>query len=107
MNHQRILKIASALALILAFLVVGACLAFMPSPQEDGYEFVGTWGEKGSGPGAFHDPTGIVAHGKQVFVADARNARIQVFDLTGAYQFQLGTRGKESGQLERPKKMTI
>jgi len=106
-NHQRIFKITSAFGLILAFLVVGACLAFMPSPQEEGYKFVATWGEKGSGPGAFHDPTGIVAHGNQVFVADARNARIQVFDFTGAYQFQFGTQGKQPGQLERPMNLTI
>ncbi len=107
MKRQRIFKITTALALILVFWVVGACLAFMPFPQEDGYKFIATWGEKGSGPGEFHDPTGIVAHGKRVFVADARNARIQVFDFIGAYQFQFVTGGKQSGQLERPMNLTI
>lgn len=107
MNRQRIFKIISSLALILTFLVVGACFAFIPSPQEEGYKFVATWGEKGNGPGAFHDPTGIVAHGNHVFVADARNARIQVFDFTGSYQFQFGTKGKQPGQLERPMNLTI
>ena len=107
MKRQRISKITSAFGLGFAVLLVGAYIAFVPFPQEEGYEFVAAWGKKGSGPGEFHDPTGIIAHGNQVFVADARNARIQVFDFSGIYQFQFGTRGKQSGQLERPMNLTI
>jgi len=106
-NHPRIFKITSAFAMGLAILLVGAWFAFVPFSQEEGYEFVMAWGKNGSGPGEFHDPTGIIAHGDLVFVADARNARIQVFDFSGIYQFQFGTRGKESGRLERPMNLTI
>lgn len=107
MTRQRIFKMTSAFVLGLAILLVGAWLVFVPFPQEEGYEFVAAWGKKGSGPGEFHDPTGIIAHGDHVFVADARNARIQVFDFAGIYQFQFGTQGKQSGQLERPMNLTI
>lgn len=39
-----------------------------------------TIGEHGDGPGQFDEPTGIAVRGDQVYVADARNGRIQVFD---------------------------
>lgn len=46
-----------------------------------------TWisiGEKGKSPGQFHYPTDVhLAHDK-IYVADAYNNRVQVFDLSGA-----------------------
>ena len=47
-------------------------------------EFV-EWGKKGPGEGEFFEPTGIDVGGDRVFVADARNDRIQVFDLNGQF----------------------
>ena len=43
------------------------------------------WGQKGTGEGEFTDPTGLDVEGDRVFVADAGNSRIQVFDLDGKF----------------------
>jgi tripartite motif-containing protein 71 len=40
-------------------------------------------GVRGSGPGQFNSPVGIVTDGVNVYVADAGNKRIQKFDLDG------------------------
>jgi len=43
------------------------------------------WGQKGTNEGEFSDPTGLDVAGDRVFVADAGNSRIQVFDLDGKF----------------------
>jgi DNA-binding beta-propeller fold protein YncE len=43
------------------------------------------WGQKGMGEGEFNDPTGLAVGGDRVFVTDAGNNRIQVFDLDGKF----------------------
>ncbi len=43
------------------------------------------WGGKGSEPGQFKEPNGIVVGDGGVFVADAGNQRIQVFSLEGKF----------------------
>ena len=49
-----------------------------------------SWGSPGDAPGEFHEPIGIaVAHDK-VFVSDAGNNRIQVFDKTGGFLHRFG-----------------
>lgn len=95
----RVLGGTAAATLIAA--IIG-WIAFVPSPKEPGYVFVTAWGEMGSGPGQFRDPTGIAVAGDEVFVADARNSRIQVFDLDGNFKRAFGSPGKELGQLGRP-----
>ena len=82
-------------------------LAFVPSAKEPAYEFVKAWGEKGSGPGQFHDPTGIAVAGVEVFVADSRNGRIQVFDMDGNFKRRFGKLGEGPGELGRPMNLTI
>ncbi len=92
--------VVSALALI-------TWLVWIPSPTEPAYEYVMAWGKPGAGPGQFNDPTGIVIHGNEVFVSDARNGRIQVFDLDGHYLRQIGEKGDGPGQLGRPMNLDI
>jgi DNA-binding beta-propeller fold protein YncE len=87
--------------------VVAGSVAFFPSAKEPGYEFVGAWGEKGSGLGEFDDPTGIAVAEGEVFVADARNGRIQVFDLEGNFRRVFGAPGNDPGQLARPMNLTV
>lgn len=50
----------------------------------DGENFA-EWGQKGENEGEFADPTGLDVAGAGVFVADAGNSRIQVFDLDGKF----------------------
>jgi streptogramin lyase len=51
--------------------------------DKDG-NWLGSWGEPGSGPGQFNTPHAIVAdHQNRIYVADRGNGRIQVFDTAG------------------------
>jgi tripartite motif-containing protein 71 len=43
------------------------------------------WGTGGSNQGEFNEATGIAIGGDLVYVADAGNMRMQVFDLNGAF----------------------
>lgn len=81
--------------------------AFVPPLQEPAYVFVSAWGEKGTGPGQFQDPTGIAVNDGEVFVSDARGGRVQVFDLGGRYLRQIGKPGKGIGELARPMNLAI
>ncbi len=103
-------RMLNAVAKVLGFLVAGLAVlalagyfAFVPSARERGYEFVSAWGSKGIAPGKFNDPTGVAVTGSEVFVADSRNGRIQVFDLDGNFKRQFGT----PDELGRPMNLIV
>jgi streptogramin lyase len=51
--------------------------------DKDG-NWLGSWGEPGSGPGQFNTPHAIVTDRQnRIYVADRGNARLQVFDTAG------------------------
>lgn len=91
-----------SLALVAIFWV-----SFVPREKQAGYVFVTSWGGPGSQPGQFSDPTGIAVSGGEVFVADARNGRIQVFDLDGNFLRAFGEPGDGPGELGRPMNLTV
>lgn len=74
---------------------------FDPSGQ-----FVDAWGGTGNDPGSFVRPQSLVLSpdGKTLWVCDACNHRIQVFDVAGPAKLIdcWGTEGKEPGQLYYP-----
>ena len=70
--------------------------------QEPPYSLAHSWGEKGGVPGQLNDPTGIAVTDTEVFVSDARNGRIQVFDHEGQFKRAFGTAGDGVGELGRP-----
>lgn len=105
--RRTILRVAGIIVAGFAALLVASWLAFVPFAKEPGYEFVITWGERGSSPGQFNDPTGIATANGEVFVADSRNGRIQVFDLDGNFNRQFGRPGDALGELGRPMNLTI
>ncbi|MBI3937759.1 MAG: 6-bladed beta-propeller, partial [Betaproteobacteria bacterium] len=107
MKAKTIFKIARALAIAAVILVAGGWFVFVPSAKEAPYQFVIAWGDKGSAPGKFNDPTGIAVADGEVFVSDSRNGRIQVFDLDGRFKRQFGAPGNEPGRLGRPMNLTI
>lgn len=107
MKLDRARKLARNVVIALAGVIVSGWLAFVPSAREPSYEVVTAWGEKGSAPGQFNDPTGIAVAGDEVFIADARNGRIQVFNHDGRFRRQFGAPGKGSGELGRPMNLTI
>lgn len=93
--------------LILALVLLTLCASLLylgdaiQWDREPAYRLVQHWGERGAGPGQFDEPTGIAVSADAVFVADARNARIQVFDKQGQY-----LRSIEEG-LQRPMNLDI
>lgn len=93
------------LAILLLFIT--GYIAFVPSNQEPGYKFITAWGGKGVGPGRFNDPTGIAVSADEVFVSDARNGRIQVFDFNGNFLRTFGRPGEAPGKLGRPMNLAI
>ena len=58
-----------------------------------------SWGGYGSHEGAFVDPVGVVINpGREVFVADHGNHRIQKFDSFGNFDFSWGSNGSAENQ---------
>ena len=107
MLRKNIIRGLVGLAVAIAAVLAVGWLAFVPLAKEPGYAFQFAWGEKGSQAGQFFDPTGIAVTADEVFVADARNARIQVFDFDGNFKRRFGERGEEPGQLGRRMNLVI
>lgn len=68
--------------------------------------FIYQWGEHGTNPGQFQRPQGMVMdENDHLWVADASNNRIQVFDVTGDEPVVIktwGTAGSGAGELGYP-----
>ena len=82
---------------------------FYPFPDfnPDG-EHLSKWGETGSAPGRLNGPSGIAFDPQdELYVADARNNRVQKFTKDGGYLTGWGSRGNGPGQFDRPWGMTV
>ena len=99
---RAVIKVGSGVVIALGVLAGAGRLAFVPSAKEPPYAFASAWGGKGHAPGQFDGPTAIAVAGGEVFFADSRNGRIQVFDPEGRFRRQFGTPGEGAGQLGRP-----
>jgi DNA-binding beta-propeller fold protein YncE len=67
-------------------------------------EFLGSFGSPGEGAGQFSRPSALqvdAARGR-LYVADACNHRIAVYDLQGTCQRYFGSIGRQAGQLRYP-----
>lgn len=110
MNLRKISKWIAGVVLAAILLAAAGWIAFVPSPQGPEYAFVKAWGGQGAGPGQFHDPTGIAVSADEVFVSDARNSRIQVFDYEGRFKRQFGGKAgplDAPGRLGRPMNLVV
>lgn len=90
---------ALAPLLLLALLIAGCGGEESVTPA---YEPAGTWGQAGEGPGALRNPIGITYAAGELYVSDAGNNRIQVFDTTGTFSRQFDGSGSAAGPLLRP-----
>ncbi len=97
----------SILGLVVVLALLGCAGGAINWNQEPPYSLVHSWGEKGIGPGQLNDPTGIAVTDTEIFVSDARNGRIQVFDHEGQFKRAFGTAGDGFGELGRPMNLTI
>jgi sugar lactone lactonase YvrE len=65
-------------------------------------------GKRGSEPGEFNLPTDVaVAADGSVYVVDAGNFRVQVFDGEGRFLRFFGALGRRGGQFARPKELAL
>ena len=61
------------------------------------------WGGPGVGPGQLAEPRGLAADSSgNIYVADTKNSRIQVFDESGRPLRQFGRKGPGEGELNEP-----
>lgn len=65
------------------------------------------WGGLGESPGQFFEVRGIAVYNDNVYVADARNSRIQVFDQSGILTGGWDVRGYHEGQFVFPEGIAI
>jgi hypothetical protein len=67
-----------------------------------------TYGRKGSGPGEFHYPRGILVLEELAYVVDSWNHRVQVFELSAwKYRFEFGGFGTDPGKFFCPCSITF
>lgn len=104
---RRFLVWAGGVAVVLVMVLGLGWLIWVPSPKEPPYRLVASWGGAGIAPGQFQDPIGIAVAQDQVFVADARNHRIQVFNRNGRFLTIIGHAGTGLGGLGRPMNITV
>ncbi len=66
------------------------------------------WGSEGQSQGEFRYPASLlVAPDNRVYVVDAINTRVQIFDSQGRFSYQVGEWGILPGQFFRPKGVAL
>ncbi len=92
--------------LIFSIMALSACSS-TPPVKAKSYQLSNSWGQKGAKPGEFNEPTGIALTVDEIFISDARNARIQVFDYSGKFKREFGNIGGKTEKLGRPMNLAI
>eukprot|EP00117_Sycon_ciliatum_P037158 scpid40717/ scgid3543/ Tripartite motif-containing protein 71; Protein lin-41 homolog len=69
---------------------------------EKGGRQLNKFGTKGSGPGQFNNPVGIVSSNGRLLLVDQSNHRIQVFTTDGNFITMFGSEGESDGQFKNP-----
>jgi len=84
---------------LLAALGAAVSLALVAAPAwASSYAFAFKFGSFGTGNGQFQVPQGVaVDSAGNIYVADTRNSRIQVFDSSGNFLFKFGGFGSWDG----------
>jgi sugar lactone lactonase YvrE len=71
-------------------------------------QIMGSFGERGNGPGQFNFPTNIArAADGSIFVSDTMNFRVQVFDADGRYLRSFGRAGDGAGDFDKAKGIAV
>ena len=96
-------KILLVIPMLIALLIVFCIIPLFFKSDKETYQFVSTWGSKGSTPVQFSGPIGIaIDKAGFIYVSDAENNRIQKFTSEGIFVAQWGSEGSSPGQLSRP-----
>lgn len=107
---QRIKAFSSVMILFVMSSLIIALLSGCSSvsnTMQSPYTLTESWGGKGDVTGKFNEPTGIAVTHNEVFVSDARNARIQVFDYEGNFKRVFGYQGSDIEKLSRPMNLAV
>ena len=75
-----------------------------PTPQQKQWQFLYSFGSLGSGEGELSRPSALCVDRQKgrLYVADACNHRIGVYDYDGQLQDYFGSVGREPGQMRYP-----
>ena len=66
-------------------------------------DFLGSWGEQGSGDGQLHRPAGIAFDSNDdIYIVDTMNHRVQKFTKDGRYLMKWGSYGNGYGEFDMP-----
>jgi DNA-binding beta-propeller fold protein YncE len=72
------------------------------------WNLVGTiGGGTGAGPGQLNVPSGIAIYGNLMYVTEANNNRISVFDMSGNFVGSWGSAGPAHGQFNNPRGVAV
>ena len=94
MSFVRMLALAGLAALLMSCAVEEQQTA----PTGPYYRVVTRWGRQGNGPGQFDGPQGLAVDSRgELYVTDAGNCRIQVFNRRGKYLRSWGDCGEGFG----------
>lgn len=98
---SRLFYIGTVLVLVIVASLLTAWYMLIPKATEKPYQMALAWGMQGSDVGQFNDPIGVAVTDNWVYVGDAKNSRIQIFDKNGNVngQFEL--------ELKRPMNITV
>jgi len=99
-------KVLMANVVIFSIIFASACSSALPVNTKS-YQLSSSWGKKGISQGEFNEPTGIALTTAEIFISDARNARIQVFDYSGKFKREFGNIGNKIEKLGRPMNLAI
>jgi DNA-binding beta-propeller fold protein YncE len=84
-------------------LAVAAAALAPPAGAGTAFEYATEFGSEGSGPEQFFGPQGIAFDSQmRLWVSDAANCRMQVFDDAGNHLFSFGTFGSTDGRFLQP-----
>ncbi|MBM3987392.1 MAG: hypothetical protein FJ294_05490 [Planctomycetes bacterium] len=74
-------------------------------------KFLKAWGDFGPHPGFFAEPDGLAWHAGELYVVDADNHRVQVFDAEGGRRHEWGLHAllprEGDGKLHYPRKIAV
>ncbi len=88
---------------LVPFLLAAVLLTPAPSQAGPTFEYVTTFGSQGSGTGQFVGPQGIAFDSlERLWVPDAANHRVQVFDDSANHLFTFGQFGTADGRFQQP-----
>lgn len=94
-------------ALFLALTIIGYAALAERMPQDNWY-YVKTIGTNGPASDQINNATGLaLSRSNQLYVADAGNNRIQVFDRDGNFLSRWGSSGSGNGQFNNPRAVCL